>query len=210
MSDALLEQMLWPIVRSAAELLVSEELSQVKQCAGCEWLFRVLRLKRRYEMGEQEGRHQPEYESVKNQVIEFLAAKRAIVLATSLDGRVTARTVSMASEGLDVYFMSWGHHRKCVQIRGNPRVALCRDNVQIEGRAEILGSPLEEANQRYAELLRRKYPDDHERFAGEPGMVIVRVVPSTIAVFGKGDEGLYLDCLDLERATVCRKGMTDR
>ena len=155
-----------------------------------------------------EGAPQPDYERVKNRVIEFLAAKHAIVLATSLDGRVTARTVSMASEGLDVYFMSWGHHTKCVQIRGNPRVALCRDNVQIEGRAEILGSPLDEANRRYAELLRHKYPDDHERFADEPGMVIIRVVPSAIAVFGKGDEGLYLDCLDLKRGTICRKGMT--
>ena len=110
-----------------------------------------------------EGVSRPDYESVKNQVAEFLASKPAIVLATSLDGRVTARTVSMASEGLDVYFMSWGHHTKCIQIRGNPRVALCRDNVQIEGLAEILGSPLEETNQRYTELLRRKYPDDHDR-----------------------------------------------
>lgn len=39
LGDAPLEQMLWPVVRSAAELLVSAELSQVKQCAGCEWLF---------------------------------------------------------------------------------------------------------------------------------------------------------------------------
>ena len=37
--DAPLEQMLWPIVRSAADLLTSEELSLVKQCAGCDWLF---------------------------------------------------------------------------------------------------------------------------------------------------------------------------
>jgi general stress protein 26 len=160
-------------------------------------------------MGEREAGDQPDYESTVDKVIQFLAGKHAIVLATSLDGRVTARTVSMASEGLDVYFMSWEHHTKCAQIRGNPRVALCRDNVQIEGRAEILGSPLDEANRRYTELLGKKYPDD-ERFAREPGMVVVRVVPSTIAVFGRGSDGFYLDCLDLERATACRKGMNDR
>jgi predicted RNA-binding Zn ribbon-like protein len=37
-----LRQMLWPIARSAAELLVSEDLNQVKECAddrGCGWLF---------------------------------------------------------------------------------------------------------------------------------------------------------------------------
>jgi general stress protein 26 len=160
-------------------------------------------------MGEQEGGCQPDYASTRDKVIEFLASKHAIVLATSLDGRVTARTVSMASDGLDVYFMSWGHHTKCAQIRGNPRVALCRDNVQIEGRAEILGSPLDEGNKSVADMIREKYPD-YERFAREPGMVIVKVAPSTIAVFGRGSGGFYLDCLDLEHATARRKGLTDR
>jgi predicted RNA-binding Zn ribbon-like protein len=36
-----LEQMLWPIARSAADLLTSPELGRVKRCAreGCDWLF---------------------------------------------------------------------------------------------------------------------------------------------------------------------------
>jgi predicted RNA-binding Zn ribbon-like protein len=36
-----LDRMLWPIIRSAAELLTSEELGRVRQCArnGCDWLF---------------------------------------------------------------------------------------------------------------------------------------------------------------------------
>jgi general stress protein 26 len=160
-------------------------------------------------MGREQSPRELDYEGTKKRVIEFLASKRAVVLATALDGRVTARTVSMVSEGLDVLFMSWGHHTKCTQIRGNPRVALCRDNVQIEGSAEILGSPLDERNQRYAEMLRAKYPDDYEMFAREPGMVMVKVVPSAITVFGKEGDGFHLDCLNLEEETVCRKGMRE-
>jgi predicted RNA-binding Zn ribbon-like protein len=40
-SEPSLDRMLWPIVRSAADLLTAEELPRVKQCAGCEcgWLF---------------------------------------------------------------------------------------------------------------------------------------------------------------------------
>ncbi|MGH7124521.1 MAG: CGNR zinc finger domain-containing protein, partial [Stellaceae bacterium] len=36
-----LDRMLWPIVRSATQLLTAAELSRVKQCAGrgCSWLF---------------------------------------------------------------------------------------------------------------------------------------------------------------------------
>jgi len=36
-----LDQVLWPVVRSAAELLTGDELPRVAQCAGelCGWLF---------------------------------------------------------------------------------------------------------------------------------------------------------------------------
>jgi predicted RNA-binding Zn ribbon-like protein len=37
--DEALDGMLWPIVHSAGELLLSDELSQVKECPGCGWLF---------------------------------------------------------------------------------------------------------------------------------------------------------------------------
>ena len=39
--DAALRRVLWPIVRSAAELLTSDKLDRVGQCAGdsCGWLF---------------------------------------------------------------------------------------------------------------------------------------------------------------------------
>lgn len=34
-----IDSMLWPITRSAVELLTSEELQRVKQCGRCDWLF---------------------------------------------------------------------------------------------------------------------------------------------------------------------------
>ncbi|HEY3476908.1 MAG TPA: ABATE domain-containing protein [Anaerolineales bacterium] len=37
--DEALDAVLWPIIHSAAELLLSEELTHVKECPGCGWLF---------------------------------------------------------------------------------------------------------------------------------------------------------------------------
>lgn len=39
--EAELDRMLWPIVRSAADLLTAEDLGRVRKCArdGCDWLF---------------------------------------------------------------------------------------------------------------------------------------------------------------------------
>jgi len=34
-----LDRMLWPVTRSAVELLTSDELQRVKQCGRCDWLF---------------------------------------------------------------------------------------------------------------------------------------------------------------------------
>jgi len=147
------------------------------------------------------------YEAKERDVIAFLEGKHSIVLATSLDDRVTARTVSFVNDGLDVLFMSWGHNTKCVQIRANPRVALCRDQVQIEGRAEILGSLSDPANQSYAELLKKKYPREFTGFAHQPGMVLVRVVPSKIGVFAVIGGQFYVDYLDLREKKVHRQAL---
>jgi predicted RNA-binding Zn ribbon-like protein len=37
--DAALDAVLWPVIHSAGELLLSEELVHVKECPGCGWLF---------------------------------------------------------------------------------------------------------------------------------------------------------------------------
>jgi predicted RNA-binding Zn ribbon-like protein len=37
--DEAFDALLWPIIHSAGDLLQSDELSQVKECPGCGWLF---------------------------------------------------------------------------------------------------------------------------------------------------------------------------
>lgn len=144
----------------------------------------------------------PTYEERLAQVGEFLASKRAIVLATCEGDHVTARTVSFASSGVDVCFMSFVANTKCEQIRANSNVALCRDNVQIEGTAQVLGPVVAEGNAELANLLRAKYPNDYAGYAAHPEMILIRVVPSRIGVYRKeGDEHL-VDRLDVESASL--------
>jgi hypothetical protein len=46
-------------------------------------------------------------------------------------------------------------------------------------------------------------------FAREPGMVIVKVLATSITVFGKSDGQFYLKCLDLEGETAYLRLMTE-
>ncbi len=37
--DHQLDSLLWPVAKTATELLVSDNLTRVKRCDGCSWLF---------------------------------------------------------------------------------------------------------------------------------------------------------------------------
>jgi general stress protein 26 len=150
------------------------------------------------DMSKEELKRELDFEKVREEKVRFLDSHHVIVLATSFDNRVTARTVTYASKGLDIYFMSWGHHKKCVQIRGNPKVALCRDNMTIEGLAIILGNPLDEKNKEYAETYTKKLPHDFKGFAHQPGMVLVKVTPTFVVSWVRIENRFFLEHLDLE------------
>jgi general stress protein 26 len=143
-----------------------------------------------------------DYASVRQAKVEFLDGHMLAALATSADDRVTARTVDYASKGLDIYFLSWEHHTKCVQIKTNPRVALCIDNMQIEGRAKILGNPIDAKNSKAADIYRSKLPIMFNDFASRPGMVIVKVIPDLIVTFVRSGSRRYWEYLDQTNKTA--------
>ena len=90
-------------------------------------------------MSKEEVRKELDYPKKKEEIIKFLESKdnAIMVLATSHNDRVIARNVLIANNGLDLYFFTWGHSRKCIQIRENPRVALCKDDVHCKSQTHI-------------------------------------------------------------------------
>ncbi len=128
----------------------------------------------------------------------FLKEHHTIVLATSKDDEVTARTVSYATEGLDFYILSWDHHEKIVQIKENPNVALARDNMSIRGVAEVLGKPLDEKNKTGAEAIKKKRPKEFETFSRIPGMTMVKITPLYIKSWVRVNNELLIEHLDLQ------------
>jgi uncharacterized pyridoxamine 5'-phosphate oxidase family protein len=143
-----------------------------------------------------------QYSQLREQAAAFLAEKRAIALATCVDNDVRVRTISFASRGLEIFFLTFEHNLKCQQIRANPNVALCRDNVQVEGRATIIGRVDDPFNEVYANLLRKKYPATFDADATRPGMVIVLITPRWVRIF-RNPEGCYVvDSLDLLEEAV--------
>lgn len=141
---------------------------------------------------------QLDFEKLREEKTKFLENHHTIILATSYDSEVTARTVTYATEELNFYFMSWDHHEKILQIKENSNVALARDNISIKGVAKILGKPLDEKSKKEAEVTKKKHPKEFEIFCRIPGMIMVKVTPTYIKSWVRIDNKFFIEHLDLE------------
>jgi general stress protein 26 len=152
-------------------------------------------------MGEDRERWDLDFGEKRHELVRFLESRdnAIMALATSQADRVMVRSILVGCRDLDIYFFTWGHSRKCEQIRANPRVALCRDSIQIEGTAEILGDLFDDRNRDGLELLQQKFPDAIDYWRDRPGMVLVKVSPTAAVIAGGSGEEPNLKFLDLER-----------
>jgi len=144
------------------------------------------------------------YEEKRREFEQFLASKESdvMVLATSYQHRVLARSVLVASHGVELYVFTWRHSRKCMQIAGNAHVALCKDRVQIEATAEILGSLNEAKNRPYLDLIQRRFAEAATRWLRLPNMVVIKLHPIMVAVAASSGRGPTIEFLDLETHTA--------
>lgn len=136
---------------------------------------------------------------LKDELAASLKKISEIVVSTSYNDIVTSRTVFCSSDGSDVYFITSKAYTKYKQIVKNPNVALCRDNIQITGTAEIPGHP-SMMNLKFGNEEADKYISHYSRYKNT---VMIKVVPAKIVLY-RG-RGVY-DYCDLRTGTAVRKG----
>jgi general stress protein 26 len=127
-----------------------------------------------------------DYENLKNELMQVLDKNKIWVLATSDGSRVSARSMSVVHDGLDIYFQTSRHFEKYAQMMQNSNVALCCSNVSIEGFAADVGSWEDNlaAKERYIEQHKGSY----DTYGTQPGQVVIKVVPHYV-VFWKYIDG---------------------
>jgi uncharacterized pyridoxamine 5'-phosphate oxidase family protein len=144
------------------------------------------------------------YDILKDEAVKFLEAQKYLVLATSSNNRVAARTISYASKGLTIYFQTDRNFLKARQIEQNPNVALCGANVQIEGTARIRNHPLDKSNEEFVELFKNKHPLAFNTYAHLKSEIVIEVEPELITFWKYVDnkplrEYLYIKETKAER-----------
>jgi len=122
-----------------------------------------------------------DYAALYNEIAELLKTAETVVLATSADGKVTARTLNPLCDRTTIYFGTNRTSTKCAQIIKNPQVALVVEGMQIEARAELCGNPADDPE--YSALYAAKYPELVGVYPPNEDDVVVKCVPTKIALF---------------------------
>ena len=135
------------------------------------------------------------------QLFAHLGDHQVMCLATSANGRVTARSMSFIITGGKCYFQTNIHMPKYRQIAVNHNVAVCWQNVQIEGVCRELGSPSLAQNSFFTALFRKYYPSPYEKYSGMDGETVFEVTPVRISVWDYENGNPYQEFWNFEKQT---------
>ena len=130
-----------------------------------------------------------------------LGNAKLMVLATSKDNRVTARMMTCVIIDGTIYFQTDKKFDKYNQIAANPMVALCADNVQIEGIASAHGRTMDPQNKFFAEAYERYHKNSFDSYSWLPDTVMIKVVPTKITLWAYEGKNAYREFFDLEKRT---------
>lgn len=122
-----------------------------------------------------------DYKALSDGIIKILENAQSIVLATTSNNKVTARTMSPVNDGLTILFQTGCNSEKARQIKENSNVSFTVDNLQIEAAAEIHGHPTE--NTLFIEKYKTKFPNYFSHYTNNPNEILIIARPTKITVY---------------------------
>ncbi len=143
------------------------------------------------------------FEDMYKMFLQEFGQGRKMVLSTSLSDYVTSRMMSVVQRDGIFYFQTDKEMHKYKQLSGNPHVALCIENIQIEGLCSETGCPLEDAE--FCRLYEECFPGSFQRYSALEKERLFAVTPLRV------ERWLYLDgkpCLeemDVKQRRYARK-----
>lgn len=136
-----------------------------------------------------------------NELFCKLGNHSIMCLATSLDNKVTARSMSIIIYDNKFYFQTDTNFQKAEQIKNNNNVALCCNNIQIEGVCKVLGHPLLGINSFFSDLYKKYYEGSFSKYSSLKDEILFEVMPSKISVWDYDDGKPYQEFFNFQDNT---------
>lgn len=137
------------------------------------------------------------FDLLENEIFHLLGDKSILVLATSYENRVTARSMCCIVINKKIYFQTDKTFLKYEQIINNPNVALCVDSIQIEGVAKVQAHPFHEENEGFINVFKEKHRGSYENYSHMKNEVVVEVKPSLITLWKYENGQPFREILDV-------------
>ena len=112
-----------------------------------------------------------------------IGISKKMVLATCAENKTTARTMSCIFIEEKIYFQTDKNFLKYEQITMNPNVALCIDNIQIEGVASDIGHPLDKINAFFSDPFKTNFSGSYDKYTALPAERLIQVIPKLITIW---------------------------
>ena len=128
-------------------------------------------------------------------LIEF-GHERKMVLSTSENNRVSSRMMSVIRIDGSFYFQTDTTMRKYRQIKSNRNVALCIDNIQIEGVCEEEGHPLD--NGQFCNLYQKCFQGSFDAYSSLKNERLFVIKPVFLERWIYSNGVPYIETFDVE------------
>ncbi len=122
-----------------------------------------------------------------NELFQALGTNQIMVLATCADSKVTARSMSFIIDKFKLFFQTDRSFCKYSQMKSNPNVAICLNNIQIEGICREIGHPLSQNNVMFAQKYKEHFRGSFEKYSHLPNETVFEVTPGMITVWSYED-----------------------
>lgn len=145
------------------------------------------------------------YNDLENEIYNNIGEKAFLVLSTSYKDRVSSRTMSFIVIDKKFYFQTDKTFLKFEQINNNPNVSLCINNIQIEGKAKILGHPFQETNKQFLELYKNAFLNSYNNYSSFDREVVISIEPIFITLWKYEENKPLRDFLDIKNKKAYRE-----
>jgi uncharacterized pyridoxamine 5'-phosphate oxidase family protein len=136
-------------------------------------------------------------------VLQELATINIMILATSKKDIVTARSMSIIMDNNKIYFQTGKLMDKYDQLVCNENVALCMNNIQIQGSARDIGSWIH--NQELLSLYKKKHNNSYELYGNMKTQTVIEITIKNIKKWEYVNGKPYIYFIDFENETFENK-----
>ncbi|MHB9296561.1 hypothetical protein PilKf_02334 [Pillotina sp. SPG140] len=120
------------------------------------------------------------YETEIEKIYICIDESKIMALATCSKERTTVRMMSCIQYNHNIIFQTSTDLLKYTQICENNHIALCFENIQIEGIVHIRGKPLDEKNQNIIDIYKKYNKNSYETYSHLEKERLIEVTPVKI------------------------------